>query len=530
MTSAAPDVGNDVAVTSLAPELEDEVAATSDAAAGRPLHDVVRHTAIYGSGYVTMAVASFVLVPIYTRHLTPADYGVLGLMLVLYGLMSQVYDFGVTNSVGRFFFDTPEGERDTALLQLRTTALCFLLVFGGFMTLILWVFAADWSRLLTQSSSYAGLVRIIAVTLYAEGIAIVPLTMIRMQARSRLFVTITIARFVVTLALSILFVVGLGWGVRGALLANAASALAVLVVLAPDYRTALRGRPSWSLQRQMLSFGLPFFPVILSAWFIEASDRYLLGLYRGHAEVGYYVLGYKVAQIMQIALAAFSMGWAPLRYKIHERADAPELYRRITTYYVLAAGLLTVAIAVFAREIVGVIAPPSYASAAGIVPLIAFGYALNGLYLMMVTGMGVAKNTVPMACVVTTAAVVNVGINIIVIPPWGMRAAAVTTVLANAIMVAGGWYYSQRVYPIPYEWRRIARTLIIGTFVVCAVTFLTPGHGSAAIALAIVAWVLFVLALIKTGTISSTETAAVRDGLRMALRRVRQGRAPGGVA
>src|SRR5205823_148890 len=112
-------------------------------------------------------------------------------------------------------------------------------------------------------------------------------------------------------------------------------------------------------------------------------DRYLLGLYRSHAEVGCYVLGYKVAQVMQIALAAFSMGWAPLRYKIYKRPDAKELYRRLTSYYALAAGLLTVFLAVFAREIVGLISPPSYAPAASIVPWIAFGYALNGLYVIM---------------------------------------------------------------------------------------------------------------------------------------------------
>ena len=491
----------------------------AESGGSRPLREVIKHTLIYGSGYVTIAVASFVLVPIYTRHLTPAGYGVLGLMLLLYGLMTQIYDFGVTNAVGRFFFDAPEDQRETALIRLRATALAFVAVFGGAMTAILWGFAPQWSQLLTQTSSHANLVRIVGVTLYAEGLASVPLTMIRMQARSRLYVTITLSRFAVTLGLGVLMVVVLHWGVRGALLANAASAIAVVLVLGPDYRKAFRGRPSWSLQRQMLSFGLPFFPVILSAWFIEASDRYLLGIYKGHAEVGYYVLGYKVAQIMQIALAAFSMGWAPLRYKIQERRDAPEVYRQITSYYVLASALLTVAIGLFARELVGVMAPASYSSAASIVPLIAAGYALNGLYVMMVTGMGVAKKTVPMAWVVTAAAVANVGVNVVAIPIWGMRAAAVTTVLANVIMVAGGWYYSQKVYPIPYEWRRIGRVVAIGALVVAAVAFLTPGSGVAGIGIAAVAWLAFVALLVKTAAITRAEVLALRAGLRGFTRR-----------
>ena len=105
----------------------------------------------------------------------------------------------------------------------------------------------------------------------------------------------------------------------------------------------------------MLAFGLPFFPVLLSIWIIDASDRYLLEVFTTREEVGQYSLAYRIAQVMQIAVAAFSLGWAPLRYKIYERADAGGVYRSLTNYYVLAASLLAVALAVFAREIVSLV-------------------------------------------------------------------------------------------------------------------------------------------------------------------------------
>jgi O-antigen/teichoic acid export membrane protein len=495
-----------------------------------PLRELVKHTFVYGSGYVTMAMASFALVPIYTRHLSPSEYGLLGLMLVLYGLMSQFYDFGFTNSIGRFFFDSAGEERDTALLHMRATSLSFLLALGGALTLLLWLPAAEWSRLLTQSSHHANLVRIVSVTLYAEGVAIVPLTLIRMQERSRLFVTITLVRFAATLVLSIVFVVSLHWGVRGALLANAATAVGVLLFLLPDCLLGLRTRPSWPLLRRMLAFGLPYFPVILSSWFIEASDRYLLGVFRSHAEVGYYVLGYKVAQVMQISVAAFSMGWAPLRYKIYERSDAAQVYRQLTTYYVLASGVMTVALAVFAREIVSVISPPSYAPAAKIVPLIAFAYALSGLYLLMTTGMGVAKKTTPLAWIVAIAAVVNVGINVVLIPSWGMQIAAVTTVLANLLMVVGVWRYSEKVYPIPYDWSRIIKTTLLGTAVVLISVYAAPGRGIAGIAAATLAWTVFVVALIKSGVIRSHDLARGRQLVARAWQNVARRQAGQGVA
>ena len=499
----------------------------SDATAGEPkaertaLLDLIRHMLVYGSGYVTMAVASFVLVPVYTRQLSPSGYGVLGLMLVLYGLMSQFYDLGFTNSVGRFFFDRDPEDPEGGLLKMRTTAVVFLASLGGALTLLLWVFAGPVSSLLTQTSTHANLVRIVALTLYAEALAIVPLTLIRMQERSRLFVTITVARFVLTLGCSIVLVVVLKWGVRGALIANAVSAVGVLLVLLPDYRHLTRARPSAPLLRDMLSFALPYFPVLVSAWFIEASDRYLLGEFRTHAEVGYYVLGYKVAQVMQIGVAAFSMGWAPLRFRIYEQPGAQETYRRLTTYYVLASSMLVVLLGVMGQVIVAVVAPASYSPAANIVPLIAFAYALNGLYQLVVTGMGVAKKTAPMAWVVGIAATVNIGLNLILIPRWGIEAAAATTVLSNAMMVYGGWYYSQKVYPIPYDWSRMIKTTIIGAVVVSLAVLVAPGHGLGAALVGLAAWVVFAVLLVKTSTINASEVAAARGLIRKLLARTR---------
>jgi O-antigen/teichoic acid export membrane protein len=140
----------------------------------------------------------------------------------------------------------------------------------------------------------------------------------------------------------------------------------------------------------------------------------------------------------------------------------------------------------------------------------------------MITGMGIAKKTAPMAWIVSAAAVANVAINIVLIPIWGMHAAAVTTVLANVVMVVGSWYYSQKVYPIAYDWARIIRTAVIGAVLVAAVVYLTPGEGLVGIVAASVAWVLYVILLVKTETISRADVARVRGYIRRALQGARR--------
>src|SRR5205807_1405585 len=169
---------------------------------------------------------------------------------------------------------------------------------------LLWVLAPSWSRLLTGDSAHADLVRIVAVTLYTDALALVPLTLIRMEQRSVAFVTITLIRFGASFGLNILFITSFGWGVRGILLANAITSVGVLLLLIPEYRRRAGQRPSWALLKRMLAFGVPMFPLALSSWLIDASDRYIISVFRSRQEVGYYALAYRIAQAMQIAVVA----------------------------------------------------------------------------------------------------------------------------------------------------------------------------------------------------------------------------------
>ncbi|MEJ7784517.1 MAG: oligosaccharide flippase family protein [Solirubrobacteraceae bacterium] len=476
-----------------------------------PARELVKHTLIYGSGYIAMAAASLVLIPLYTHYLSPSQFGLLALLLVFYGLCKQVYDLGFMNSVGRFFFDCKGLQGDVALRQMRSTSVLFMLTYGAILTAILWVFAGECAHLLTGDPANRDLVRIVALTLYADALTIVPLTLIRMQERSGLYVLITLLRFAATLILSIIFVAVLEWGVRGALIGSAIPTALVLAVLLPDYAIVLRARPSRALLRRMLAFGLPFFPVLLSVWVIDASDRYLIELFRSRDEVGWYSLAYRIGAVMQIGVAAFSMGWAPLRYKIYDRPDAKAVYRRLATFYVLAASLIGVGLALLAEVIVAAVAPATYAPAADVVALIVLSYALYGMYLMMVTGMGVTKKTAPMAAIAVAGAVVNVGLNLLLIPRWGMQAAAGSTAFAYVIMVGGAWWYSQRAYPIAYDWQRIGRIVLMAVAAVVAAGLTAPAGTVAAAAWGLAAWLVFVAALVITRAVPREEVTILRE-------------------
>lgn len=453
---------------------------------------------------MAVALVSFALTPVYAHRLSVTEFGLLALMLVMQGLMTRVYDLGFMNSVGRFFFDGGGKEVDGGRLrEMSATSVVFLASYGGLLTVLMVTFAPAISEALTGTPDNAHLVRIIAVTLYAEGLMIVPLTIIRMKERSRLYVTVIGTRSLLMLGLNLVFLLLLDYGIEGVLWANAIASVAAVGLLAPQYRHAIGGRLSFPLLVEMLRFGLPFFPMLISLWLIDASDRYLLEQLRDRTEVGQYALAGRVAQVAQLAVAAISMGWAPLRYRIYSEPDAESKYRGITTQYVAFITVLVVALTAFAPTIVALIAPAEFSAASTVVPILVAGYALYGLFLMVVTGMGVTRKTAPMAWIGLLGAGLNIGLNLLLIPRYGMEAAAVSTVIAFLVMVVAGWYFSNRVYEIPYDWRGMLSIIALGALActICAVFLGEPSFLGVGLASAVV--VMFGASLLVLGFLDS---------------------------
>jgi len=476
----------------------------------KPIRDLARHTLIYGSGNVAVSLLSFALIPVYTRYLEPAEYGILGLFLLLHALLTRLYDLGLTNSVGRFFFEYRDAADGRRLGKMVATSQLFLFAWGGVLSIALYSQASRVAELLTGDAAQAPLARVLAFTLLLEALAIPALTLLRVEERAKTWVAITVLRVLGNLGLNIWFVVFAGLGARGILLSSALTAGAVVVttVLPRLLRTRLAFRTN--VLGEMLRFGLPFLPVLIGVWVIDFSDRYLLERFRSLEEVGLYSLGYKFGQAMLIAVSAFSMGWTPLRYRIYEQPDAGEIYARVATLTAVVFATLVVGLSMFADEVVRVATTPAYYGAARVVPLITIAYALYGFHLITSTGMGVRKRTGGLMIVVTAAALLNLGGNLLLIPRYGMMAAAGTTVIANALMVAGTFWFSQRHYPLTLEWGRIL--LVVGAaLAVIGVDQTFPRTSLvASLAQGVLLFAIFLAAVAATGAVDADDARAVR--------------------
>jgi O-antigen/teichoic acid export membrane protein len=196
---------------------------------------------------------------------------------------------------------------------------------------------------------------------------------------------------------------------------------------------------------------------------VDLADRFLLLRLKDAAEVGLYSVGARVTTTMLILLLALRTAWPAFAYSIKDDREAKRTYSFVLTYVLFFSCWMSLALALLAPWIVRLLTRPLFYPGSRVVPVLAFGATAFIAFNVMSIGIGRAKKTQFNWVVTGIAAAINIGLNLILIPPYGMMGAAVSTLVAYVVMFLGMTVRAQQVFPVPYQWRRIA--LVVGSAV-----------------------------------------------------------------
>jgi O-antigen/teichoic acid export membrane protein len=199
-----------------------------------------------------------------------------------------------------------------------------------------------------------------------------------------------------------------------------------------------------------------------------------------------------------------------------KRPDAARTFSRVTTYGFTFLVLLTAGLSAIAQDIVRLVTPPAFHPAAQFVPWIAIGVTLQGIYLLTSIGMNITKQTHLYPIATGAAAATSVAANLLLIPRVGTIGAAWANVLAYGVLAAVSFQFSRRLFPIPYEWRRLTHALVAGVLVYGAAQTVPAGWAPwlGVLVRGSVVVVGFFGVLLATGFLYADERAALRKRLR----------------
>jgi O-antigen/teichoic acid export membrane protein len=422
------------------------------------LRALAKSFGVYGLGDVATSIISFLLLPLYARFLTPADYGAIGLLLSVEVVAKIVFRFGLDASFMRLFYDCAD---DTARQRLASTIFWFLALVDGTALLVCLAALSPLAGVMGLTG-YETALRITLINTFVIGFYFIPFHVLRITDRPATFVALTTTRTAATLIARFALIIGADLGVTGFVLADLAVSAVFTMLMLRWFTPLIRLAFSRAVIDEALRFGLPRVPHGLLQQVMFVADRYALRVFAALSEVGLYQMGASFGMALKLVLNAFEYAWAPFYFQTMKAPDAKATFRLITTYGAAGIALLVAGLAAVGPEVVRWVMPPQFHDAAQVVPWIGLGVGFHGVYLLTSIGLNITKSTRFYPIATGAAAATSVAANVVLVPRYGAVGAAWSNAAAYGVMATTAFVLSQRVYPIPLEWGRLARVGVAG--------------------------------------------------------------------
>jgi O-antigen/teichoic acid export membrane protein len=475
---------------------------------GGQLRRLGKHSVIYGLGGLVSRILAVLLLPLYTRYLTPSDYGKVETLIALTTVVGIFLRFGITSAFFRFYFDSPEPERRRLVLR---TSFWFTMVMATVGLVAGVALSPEIAEVLFGSTDDTELVAASFVGLWAGMNYEQLMSLFRVEERSTAFVGANVANILLTVGATLVLVVALDAGPIGVIVGNFTGTLLVYAALLGYRREQLGLQFDRGLLREMNRFGIPLMPTALFLWVTNFSDRIFLVKLSDTTEVGLYSVGVRISSAMVLLLTAFRLAWPAFAYSIEDEREARRTFAYVLTYLLLLTTWVATGLALLSPWIVDWLAAPSFESASRVVGPLAFAAVAFGGYVVVAIGVGRSRRTQFNWVVTGAAAAVNVVLNLLLIPPYGMMGAAVATIAAFTTMFAGMSWWAQRIYPVPYQWRRVLTAVVAGVALTVAGKLIGGG-----LPVALLLSLAYPLALLPLGFYLPAERKAIGSRLRLA--------------
>ena len=435
-------------------------------------------TAIYGVSTIVGRFLTFILTPIYANILPQSDVGVVATVFSYIAFLNVIYSYGMEGAFMKYTSTLELGSRKQTFTIPFLAVLVSSAVISGLMILQ----ADRIGSLTTAPATYAPLVPYAAWIVALDAITIIPFAALRMSRKATQFAAIRLAGIVVNVACNLLFLIKYGMGLEGIFISNVISSGVTLILLAPTILSNIA--PGWNgnLFRELIRFGLPSVPAGLAAMMIQVIDRPILEAFTDNATVGLYQANYRLGIFMMLIVSMFDFAWRPFFFSHAKDPDAPRLFARILTYFVLLMTGVFLVLSFFLEDIVRVpifwgysLLPSNYWQGITIVPVVLLGYMFLGVSNNVVAGIYIEKKTKHLPTITILGAVVNVMANVVLIPRAGIMGAAVATLISYAVMALVTYIVVRRLYPVPYEFGRIAKVIVAGSAVFALYLLINAG-------------------------------------------------------
>ena len=393
---------------------------------GKENIEFISHAKNYMTATFFTKALAFISVPVFTRLLSPDEYGILALFASIISVSNIFLSFNFPGAVARYYH-----EKDKNFGEFISSNILFLFLFNIFSFSLINLFKNEISSLINIDVD----VFIIAIIVAIFNIPInMFLSYLQTSKQSDKYSFLSVSKSVIMLVISIIWVYLLSdQRFFGKIYANLVVS-GVIFIIAIIYFIKL-GKPKFKFRyvKYSLVFGVPLIPHALSNFILSYFDRIAINQLTGSFDTGLYSFAYNVGMIMNVVVMAMNKAWVPMFYDNLKENNYNKINSMAINYskYIFFAAISLI---LFSKEIVMILADKSYYAALDLVPIIILSSVFIFFYTLFANYSFYRKKTALISTATLLAGAINIGLNYWLIPKFGYIAAAYTTLFSYIVL------------------------------------------------------------------------------------------------
>jgi len=391
--------------------------------------DLASQSALYGLAGALGKALALLTVPILSRLLKPAEYGLTDLATSLAALLVMVAMFAGEIPAARIAgLAKQANDRRTILSSyVWTTAATGVLI-----AVLLLPFSAIVAGGVWSSPGSIGVVLLVLLLIPISTVQASLIATHRIDGKPLEFAALATIDLLSQMVLAVLFVL-LGWGAMGVVAGFVVGSLIGLLAVVLNRWSLVTTRPDWRLGRALLGEGMAFLPAALGFVVASYAVRYLLVDSQGTDAVGQFAVATRLAGGMALATAAFSMAWGPFGLALPDNAQTAGLFGRVLRRYAAVTVLASLAIGAVGPEVVTIVSGSDYANAGTLLPGLLLAAAMAGGFYLLLVAAGISRRGGAVALAAIAGALVQVVASAVLLPWLGLQAVGLAAVLGQAV-------------------------------------------------------------------------------------------------
>lgn len=425
------------------------------------IKSLLTNTAVYSAGRILPQLTGFILLPLYTDKMSPAEYGIVQSMQVLGFVLLIVFSLAIDRSLARLYYDY---EKEVERKMLIGNSVIITSLFSTFSLIAIIVFKDYFGQIYESIPFYPYYFFILGNTFLAAFIQI-PTVILQVKGKSILFLAISLLQLVFSVFFIVLFVVYRSEGAIGMLKGQFFGSL----LLSPFIFYLIFEQSIFRIRHQMLknilSYSIPILPILIFGWVMNMANRIFIERYGNLTDVGLYSIASKVSDIPVVLFSSIYVAYSPIFYQISNDKSTTEIQKKgLLSGYNNAINVLIIffsfCLAFLSKEIIEWFLNKQYWDSWHYI--IIFSYTNIFIHISSLSNLMIyqMKKTKMMLLLTLISATINLGLNFLLIPAYGALGAAFSGLITYVFFFVLKFAYSRKTFYIPFDWMEITFLLI----------------------------------------------------------------------